>query len=249
MRDASSAELPPRPSAQAWRVTNDSLQGPQPWHRKKDARKKAAAEGRCRRTHSAPSSPPVRVPAHACAHAWRARTPPSRGPPFHPGNRGSAAARARVGRGRAGSLRDGTGLATAEIAALKGSFGSSLSSGDWFGPEGLASSHGLAESKRWAQRPAERVGGARGPGNRGRGPAWDPPDPIRPDLTEPERPQGAVAAPGTLADLCPAFGSERVLRGGNREPHPGPRRPLRALGPFLPAARGVLRGWVPPGLE
>ncbi|XP_063117354.1 FSD1-like protein isoform X4 [Rattus norvegicus] len=145
MRDASSEELPPRPSAQAWRVTNGSLQVPQRWHRKKDARKKAAAEGRCRRTHSAPSSPPVRVPAHACAHAWRARTPPSRGPPFHPGNRGSAAARARVGRGRAESLRDGTGLATAEIAALKGSFGSSLSSGDWFGPEGLASSHGLAE--------------------------------------------------------------------------------------------------------
>lgn len=252
MRDASSAELAPRPSAQAWRVTNGSLQGPQRWHRKKDARKKAAAEGRCRRTHSAPSSPPVRVPAHACAHAWRARTPPSREPPFHPGNRGSAAARARVGRGRAGSLRDGTGLATAEIAALKGSFDSSLSSGDWFGLEGLASSHGLAESKRWAQLRAERVGGARGPATEGEArPGTHPTrsDRTRPDLTEPERPQRAVAAPGTLADLCPAFGSGRVLRGGNREPHPGPRRPLRALGPFLPAARGVLRGWVPPWLE
>lgn len=145
-----------------------------------------------------------------------------------------------AGRDRAGDGRD---------SGSQGSFGSSLSSGDWFGPEGLASSHGFAESKRWAQRPAQRVGGARGPGDRGRGRAWDPPDPIRPDLTEPERPQGAVAAPGTLADLCPAFGSVRVLRGGNREPHPGPRRPLRALGPFLPAARGVLRGWVPPGLE
>lgn len=57
----------------------------------------------CRRTH---------------AHAWRARTPPSRGPPFHPGNRGSVAARARVGRGRAGSLRDGTRLTAAEVAGL-----------------------------------------------------------------------------------------------------------------------------------
>uniref|UniRef100_E9PV06 Fibronectin type III and SPRY domain containing 1-like n=1 Tax=Mus musculus TaxID=10090 RepID=E9PV06_MOUSE len=51
-----------------------------------------------------------------------------------------------------------------------------------------------------------------------------------------------MAAPGTPDDLCPALGSGKALRGGNREPHPGLCRPLRALGPFLPAARGVLRG-------
>lgn len=68
MKDASRAELAPRLSARpgCW-VPNGSLQGPQRWHRKKDAKKEAVAEGRRRRPGSAPSSPPVRVSAHACA--------------------------------------------------------------------------------------------------------------------------------------------------------------------------------------
>lgn len=149
---------------------------------KKNARKEAAAERRdagrqaafhllrpcgCQRTH---------------AQAWRARTPPSRGPPFHPGNRGSAAARARVGRGRAGSLRDGTARTAAEVADLKGSSGFSRSSGDRFGPEGFVPRHGLTESKQGGAAP----GGEGGRGARGwvaEGEARPETHPIRPDRT------------------------------------------------------------------
>lgn len=116
------------------------------------------------------------------AHAWRARTPPSRGPPFHPGNRGSAAARARVGRGRAGSLRDGTARTAAEVAGLKGSSSFSRSSGDRFGPEGLVPRHGLAESKQGsAARGGEGGRGARGWAAEGE--ARPETHPTRPDRT------------------------------------------------------------------
>lgn len=54
---------------------------------------------------------------HTHAHAWRARTPPSGGlsalSPWQP--RLSSGARARVGRGRAGSLRDRTARTAAEV--------------------------------------------------------------------------------------------------------------------------------------
>lgn len=93
---------------------------------------------------------------------------------------------------------------------------------------------------RGARRPAGWVGGARGARRRRR--ARPGLGPTRPHHTAPENPRAAGAAPVTPADLCPALGSGRGLRGGNRGRHRGPRRPLRALGPFLPAARSVLRG-------
>lgn len=155
----------------------------------------------------------------------------------------ATAARQRRARGLGADGRDlcGTGRhgPGPRLASLKGSSGFSLSTGDRFGPEGLGPRHGLPESKRGRSAGRRGWAGRAGSGGGGRGPAWDTSDRTRPDPTEPERSQGAVAAPWTPDDLCPALGSGRGLWGGNREPHPGPRRPLRALGPFLPAARAA----------
>lgn len=179
MREASWAELAPGPSAQAW-VPNGSLQRSQRYYRKRDARKEAAVEGRNRQIGSVLSSAGADA-QRTLAHAWRARTPPSREPPFHPGNRGSAAGRARAGRGRAGPLRDGTGQAEAEVAGLEGSSGSILGFGNRFRPKGLVPRHGLAESK-WGPARVGGWAGRAGLGGGGRGRAWDPPEPTRPDL-------------------------------------------------------------------
>lgn len=129
--------------------------------------------------------PRMRAAQRAHAHEWRARTPPSREPPFHPGNRGSAAARAR-GLGADGRDLCGTGPGRqrTKVAGLKGSSGSSLGSGDRFGLEGLVLRHGLAESKRGATAPG-RVGGRGARDSAAEGEAgpgtWDPPEPTRPD--------------------------------------------------------------------
>lgn len=207
MRDASWAELAPRPFAGSgcW-VPNVSLQR---WHRKMMQGKKQLQKEDTR-GHAAPSSLPVRAPAHACACVARSHPtlPRAALSPWQPRlGSGERAGWARTG-GICGTGRDGTGrAAAAEVAGLKGSSGFSPSSSDRFGPEGLVHRHGLAESKRGRSAGPRGWAGRAGLGGGGRGRALDPPDPTRSDPTR--------------ADL-----SARR----ERWPRPGPRMTCLALG-------------------
>lgn len=252
MRDASWAELAPRPSsAQAWLlgahwlIARLAAMAQEKGCKDRSSFRKKTQADRQRSILSAGAGASTRMRMRGAL----APHPPAGCPPFHPGNRGSAAERAR-GLGADGRDLCGTGRRgrRPRLASLKGSSGFSLSSGDRFDPEGLGPRHGLAESKPGAQRRAERVGGARRAGRRRARPGLGPtrPDPTPPDLSA-RRERWPHPGPRTTPFLLLAPGGDCGEE--NREPHPGPRRPLRALGPFLPAARaacsegGSLLGW------
>lgn len=120
MRDASWAELAPRLSTRpgCW-VPNSSLQGPQRWHRKKDARK----ESSCRRKTQADRQRSILSAGAGVGARMRMRGALAPHPPAgRPFTLATAARQRRArglgadGRDLCGTGRDGTARTAAEVA-------------------------------------------------------------------------------------------------------------------------------------